>query len=195
MAQALLAAISERQGGLVSPSHSDFLRTTVLTVDVATGTPLPLDAALLNAVIVSYTGDRNDAQLPHGSGRAELLGGHVYEGSLINGELHGKGRFVWSNGVQYVGSFVFNKASERCWVPGRACRCERDGVRASNELHCIGVVAHRSRVAASTPGRTAARTPARCSMDCATALERSRLLRLERRCTWASGVKASDMAR
>ena len=53
-----------------------------------------------------YIGDFVD-DLKDGNGRLEYLdSGDIYEGEFKNGEINGKGLFIWSNNQQYYGDFV-----------------------------------------------------------------------------------------
>ena len=53
-----------------------------------------------------YVGDfMND--LKHGSGKLEYFeNGETYEGEFYQGEITGKGIYIWSNGEKYEGDFV-----------------------------------------------------------------------------------------
>ncbi|XP_061827344.1 radial spoke head 1 homolog [Nerophis lumbriciformis] len=55
-----------------------------------------------------YEGDRNEAGERHGSGKATLPKGDVYQGRYEHGKRHGKGTYRFVNGARYVGDYHQN---------------------------------------------------------------------------------------
>ena len=72
-------------------------------------TPSSLLPYLLDVVVETFEGEKSEAGLPHGAGKATFKNGNVYEGSWKEGYMHGAGTFVWSDGVQFKGDFVMNE--------------------------------------------------------------------------------------
>merc|ERR1711990_138746 len=56
-----------------------------------------------------YDGERNEADERHGSGRAILPNGDIYEGEYQCGKKHGEGTYKFKNGARYVGVYSENK--------------------------------------------------------------------------------------
>merc|ERR1712147_300536 len=56
-----------------------------------------------------YDGERNEAEERHGSGRAILPNGDIYEGEYQCGKKHGEGTYKFKNGARYVGVYSENK--------------------------------------------------------------------------------------
>jgi len=50
-------------------------------------------------------GDTIDGWVPHGKGSLKWNDGSEYGGDWIKGQSHGNGKYVYTNGIVYVGEF------------------------------------------------------------------------------------------
>lgn len=64
---------------------------------------------LVNLIVESYLGEKDERGFFHGIGTAYFKGDHVYSGSFVNGLMDGTGLYIWSHGVKYDGDFRKNK--------------------------------------------------------------------------------------
>jgi len=55
-----------------------------------------------------YEGDLVNGK-PHGKGKIISKSSDIYEGDFVNGKRHGKGKYTWVNGEVYEGDFVNDK--------------------------------------------------------------------------------------
>ncbi|KAF7652604.1 hypothetical protein LDENG_00094400 [Lucifuga dentata] len=55
-----------------------------------------------------YEGERNEAGQRHGTGKAVLPNGDIYQGEYMNGKRHGQGVYYFKNGARYVGDYYEN---------------------------------------------------------------------------------------
>lgn len=53
-----------------------------------------------------YEGDRNEDEERHGSGKAKLPNGDIYEGEYSRGKRHGQGTYKFQSGGKYTGSYI-----------------------------------------------------------------------------------------
>lgn len=63
---------------------------------------------LVNLIVESYLGEKDEREFFHGTGTAYFRGNHVYSGSFVNGLMHGTGQYIWANGIKYDGDFKNN---------------------------------------------------------------------------------------
>ncbi|KAK2553082.1 Radial spoke head 10-like protein B [Acropora cervicornis] len=68
---------------------------------------------LVNLIVESYLGEKDERGFFHGIGTAYFKGDHVYSGSFVNGLMDGTGLYIWSHGVKYDGDFRKNKIEGR----------------------------------------------------------------------------------
>ncbi|KAG9271390.1 hypothetical protein AMEX_G14311 [Astyanax mexicanus] len=55
-----------------------------------------------------YSGERNEAGERHGSGKAVLPNGDIYEGQYEHGKRSGKGTYIFRNRARYIGEYYLN---------------------------------------------------------------------------------------
>merc|ERR1712137_1380929 len=63
----------------------------------------------VNSNVVSYEGEKNSDGEPHGIGKMIFTNGDVYEGNFVNGLRHGYGVYVDYKGNRYEGDFSNGK--------------------------------------------------------------------------------------
>lgn len=68
---------------------------------------------LVNLIVDSYLGEKDDRGFFHGIGTTWFKGNHVYSGSFVNGLMDGTGQYIWSNGIKYEGDFKNNRIEGR----------------------------------------------------------------------------------
>ncbi len=68
-------------------------------------------AAILQVTVSKYEGSRAAAGLWEGAGRAEFTSGNTYEGLFQRGQIHGQGKYIWTDGLVFTGNFINNKIS------------------------------------------------------------------------------------
>ena len=59
--------------------------------------------------MISYDGDYNENNAPHGIGIMTYKNGDFYEGTFKNGNMDGQGKMTYKNGDIYDGEFTNNK--------------------------------------------------------------------------------------
>ena len=57
---------------------------------------------LVNLIVESYLGEKDERGFFHGIGTAYFKGDHVYSGSFVNGLMDGTGLYIWSHGVNMM---------------------------------------------------------------------------------------------
>jgi len=65
-----------------------------------------LEPRLCDSIVTSFDGQVNDSGLFEGVGTADLDNGLQYEGSFVNGLMHGDGKVTWPDGTIYQGKLV-----------------------------------------------------------------------------------------
>ena len=90
----------------------DVLRSVMLNSALVTpspkiavyGDPVPVEPIVMDTVVATYEGARNEEGQYHGLGTATFHNGHKYKGAWMQGLMDGKGTFTWSNGISYTGT-------------------------------------------------------------------------------------------
>ncbi len=59
--------------------------------------------------VSKYEGSRSAEGLFQGCGFAEFTSGNTYSGEFDCGQMHGQGKYVWTDKLVYFGSFVNNR--------------------------------------------------------------------------------------
>src|SRR5690606_8035848 len=63
---------------------------------------------LLSLTIKSYSGDYDENSRFTGKGKATFIDGFTYEGTFVDGYMHGEGTIVWDDGLRYEGMIEYN---------------------------------------------------------------------------------------
>ena len=99
---------------------------------------------LINLIVESYLGEKNDLGFFHGYGTAYFRGSHVYSGSFVNGLMHGKGQYIWANGIKYEGDFknnVIEGSGVYTWADESTYEGEvKDGLRHGQGTFICGTI-------------------------------------------------------
>jgi hypothetical protein len=88
-------------------------------------------------VFASYEGPTDRGGRPHGAGgHATLVSGDTYRGSFHHGAMHGRGEYLWADGIKYTGAVVENELTGQGKIEwpsgdvyvGQVCKGFRHGV-------------------------------------------------------------------
>ena len=71
------------------------------------------EPALLEGIVASYDGEVTESGCFVGMGSAVLDSGVTYEGTFVNGTMHGDGKMVWPDGTVYQGMFAEGLVSNK----------------------------------------------------------------------------------
>ena len=88
-------------------------------------------------VFSSYEGPTDQGGRPHGAGgRASFASGDSYKGAFRHGFMHGRGEYLWADGIKYTGAVVEDELTGQGKIEwpsgdvyvGQVCRGFRHGV-------------------------------------------------------------------
>ncbi len=68
-------------------------------------------AAILQVTVSKYEGSRAADGLFEGAGHADFTSGNTYDGLFQRGQIHGQGKYIWTDGLVFTGNFINNKIS------------------------------------------------------------------------------------
>ena len=68
-------------------------------------------AAILQVTVSKYEGSRAADGLFEGAGHADFTSGNTYDGLFQRGQIHGQGKYIWTDGLVFTGNFMNNKLS------------------------------------------------------------------------------------
>ena len=65
----------------------------------------------MQVTVSRYEGSRAADGLFEGPGYAEFTSGNTYDGLFHRGQIHGQGKYIWTDGLVFTGNFMNNSLS------------------------------------------------------------------------------------